>query len=80
MYYVYFLRSLSHPSQTYIGYTINLKHRLAQHNSATTYASSPYRPWKIVTYIAFDSKEKAIAFERYIKVGSGNAFAKKRLW
>lgn len=80
MYYIYLLRSLSHPDQTYIGYTKNLKHRLAQHNSATTYSSSPYKPWKLITYIAFSSYENAIAFEKYIKVGSGHAFAQKRLW
>jgi hypothetical protein len=31
-------------------------------------------------YLAFDTEKKAIAFEKYIKVGSGYAFAKKRLW
>jgi hypothetical protein len=31
-------------------------------------------------YLAFDSEEKALAFEKYIKIGSGAAFAKKRFW
>jgi hypothetical protein len=30
--------------------------------------------------VAFESQEKAIDFEKYIKVGSGSAFAKKRFW
>jgi hypothetical protein len=34
----------------------------------------------LVAYVAFDSYEKAISFEKYIKIGSGYAFAKKRLW
>jgi putative endonuclease len=32
------------------------------------------------TYVAFSDIEKARAFERYLKSGSGHAFAKKRLW
>ncbi len=31
-------------------------------------------------YIAFSSTVKAQAFERYLKQGSGHAFANKRLW
>ena len=80
MHYVYLLRSISYPDQTYIGYTTNLKHRLEQHNSATTYYTSDHKPWKLVTYIGFDSYEKAIAFEKYLKGGSGYVFAQKRFW
>ncbi len=39
-----------------------------------------YTPWKLVTYIAFSDERKAETFERYLKSGSGHAFAKKRLW
>lgn len=31
-------------------------------------------------YLAFDTENKAKAFEKYIKIGSGYAFAKKRFW
>ena len=31
------------------------------------------------TYIAFTDRAKAEAFERYLKSGSGHAFASKRL-
>ena len=80
MNYVYFLRSLKNPSKTYIGYSSNLKQRLETHNSGGSIYTKDDRPWKLVTYIAFDLEEKAIAFEKYIKVGSGYAFAKKRFW
>ncbi len=80
MYYVYFIRSLKFPAQTYIGYTTNLKQRLETHNSGGSVATAPYRPWKLVTYLAFDNMDKAIAFEKYIKIGSGNSFAKRHLW
>ena len=31
-------------------------------------------------YVCFDDKSKALEFERYLKVGSGYAFAKKHFW
>jgi putative endonuclease len=33
-----------------------------------------------VTYVAFSDEQQAGMFERYLKSGSGHAFAKKRLW
>lgn len=80
MYYVYLIRSLANPYKTYIGYTADLEDRLAKHNAGGSIYTSDHRPWKLVTYICFDKEDKAIEFEKYIKVGSGHAFAKKRLW
>jgi hypothetical protein len=37
-------------------------------------------PWRIATYVAFSDEGKATSFERYLKSGSGHAFANKRLW
>ena len=37
------------------------------------------RSWSLATYIAFDNQGKAFKFERYLKTGSGRAFAKKTL-
>ena len=80
MYCVYFLRSLKNPPKIYVGYTNNLKQRLEKHNSGGSIYTKNDRPWKLITYVAFDSEEKALDFEKYIKVGSGYAFAKKRFW
>ena len=80
MYYVYLLRSIKDPSKTYIGYTTDLKQRLETHNSGGSVHTIQDKPWKLVVYLAFDTKAKAVAFEKYIKVGSGYAFAKKRFW
>jgi putative endonuclease len=79
MYYVYFLRSIKIPSKTYVGYTLNLDDRLKKHNEGGSVYTAEHRPWKLVTYICFDSLERALAFEKYVKIGSGHAFAKKRL-
>ena len=51
-----------------------------EHNAGKSSHTSKYVPWKLVTYIAFSDDQKAEAFERYLKSGSGHAFAKKRLW
>lgn len=53
---------------------------LADHNSGKSAHTSKYMPWKLVTYVAFSDRQKAEAFERYLKSGSGHAFATKRLW
>lgn len=80
MYFVYFLRSISNPNQTYIGYTTDIAQRLDTHNSGGSVHTAKYKPWVMMTYIAFDNEEKAKNFEKYVKMGSGNAFAKKKFW
>jgi len=80
MFYVYLLRSIKFPEKTYIGFTINVKERLIKHNEGGSIYTSDFRPWKLVSFIGFDEESKAIRFEKYIKHGSGYAFAKKRLW
>ncbi len=80
MHYVYLLRSQSSPEQTYIGYTDDLKQRLQVHNTGSSPHTSKYRPWTLVTYLAFNDKPQALAFEAYLKSGSGQAFARRRLW
>ena len=77
MFYTYILRSLSHPEQRYIGSTSDLKARIAKHNAGEVPHTSKFSPWKIESYFAFESKEKAVAFEAYLKTGSGHAFAKR---
>jgi putative endonuclease len=80
MYYVYLLQSEAVVGQRYIGMTSDLKQRLAEHNAGKSRHTSKYLPWKLVTYIAFSDERKAETFERYLKSGSGHAFARKRLW
>jgi predicted GIY-YIG superfamily endonuclease len=72
--YVYVLQSLSNPKQIYTGITANLKKRLAEHNAGRTTHTSKFTPWKIRAATAFISEERATAFERYLKSGSGRAF------
>jgi putative endonuclease len=77
MIYVYILESLLEPGRFYIGITIDLKHRLKEHNAGEVFHTTKYKPWKIKNYFAFEDHKKAHAFERYLKCGSGRAFVKK---
>ena len=77
MYYVYLLRSISDPEQTYIGYTEDLKTRLQAHNNGQSPHTSKYKPWDLITYLSFNDKSRAFSFEKYLKSHSGKAFANK---
>ncbi len=80
MHYVYLLESLRSPAERYVGLMSDLRVRLDEHNSGKSPYTSKFRPWKVVTYVAFSERMQAEAFERYLKSGSGHAFARKRLW
>ncbi len=77
--YVYLLESQGAPGRHYTGMTTNLEQRLAEHNSGKCPHTRPFRPWSIASAIAFHDRDKAVAFERYLKTHSGRAFAKKHL-
>ena len=80
MTYVYLIESLSNDGQRYVGMTSDLRRRLEEHDAGKSSHTSKFRPWRLVTYVAFSDRIKAEAFEGYLKSGSGHAFANKRLW
>ena len=65
------------PTRHYAGLTQDLEARLIAHNSGQVPHTSKYRPRWIETAVAFRSREKAAAFEGYLKSHSGRAFATK---
>lgn len=79
MYYVYILKSLAFSHQNYIGQTDDVAQRLYVHNAGGSPHTAKYKPWKLISSISFETKEKAIEFENYLKSGSGRAFIKKRM-
>ena len=78
--YVYLLESISNPRQRYRGLTDNLVARLACHSAGEVRSTARYRPWHPVVAIQFESDTRAAAFEKYLKSGSGHAFANRHLW
>ena len=79
MHYVYIIRSLTDSGQIYIGATLDLKQRIADHNAGKSSHTSKFTPWEIECYFAFPGKQTAYDFETYLKSHSGRAFARKRL-
>lgn len=80
MFYVYLIKSISDPSQRYIGIIDNLQKRMKQHNSGYSFHTSKYTPWQLINYFAFSSRHAAGEFEKYLKTGSGQAFANIHFW
>jgi predicted GIY-YIG superfamily endonuclease len=75
--YVYVLHSESLHGARYTGCTRDLNARLAKHNSGSVAHTSKHKPWVIETAIRFSDAEKARAFEKYLKSGSGREFARR---
>jgi len=76
-YYVYILQSIKYPENYYTGFTNDIKKRIVKHNNGEVPHTSKYKPWRIKNVISFIDKDKALAFEKYLKSHSGRAFAKK---
>jgi len=66
-YHVYMLISLSKKPVTYVGYTNNLKKRLALHNINKGAKFTRGRKWKLIYKEKHSSKKEAISREYYIK-------------
>ena len=80
MHYVYLIQSGSRPERRYVGRTDDLRTRIKQHNAGASPHTSEYMPWTVIAYLAFSNRHQAEAFEKYLKSGSGHAFAPGRLW
>jgi len=76
--FVYILAS-TRRNWTYVGITKNIPRRLKEHNDGLVQSTKFYRPLRLVAYVAVETGAKARALERYLKVGSGKAFMKKRI-
>ena len=66
-FYVYMLKSLGRKPITYVGYTKDLKKRISLHNLGKGAKFTRGRKWKLIYKEIFDSKNKAISREYYIK-------------
>jgi len=73
--FVYIIRSVHHPDRRYVGLTLDVAARLNAHNAGQNRSTSLWRPWALDVSIEFRSERMAARFERYLKSGSGHAFA-----
>jgi putative endonuclease len=63
----------------YKGHCSNLENRLKEHNSGKTKSIKAFIPFRIVYYEEFQTREKAIAREKYFKTAAGRRFLKTKL-
>jgi predicted GIY-YIG superfamily endonuclease len=75
--FVYVMRSERNPERHYVGMTANVARRLAVHNSGGSCHTRDWRPWRVLVSLEFADQKSAVAFEKYLKTGSGRAFAKR---
>ncbi|MEQ8470012.1 MAG: GIY-YIG nuclease family protein [Marinoscillum sp.] len=61
----------------YVGLTHDLDKRLYEHNSGKNRTTRPYRPFRLVHFETFDTREEARAREKYLKSGVGKEYLKK---
>ena len=74
---VYIIRSDVDSSRHYVGMTGNVRDRLDWHNNGPSGCTRHYRPWRLLVALEFTDARSAARFERYLKSGSGRAFAKR---
>jgi predicted GIY-YIG superfamily endonuclease len=74
---VYVLESISEPARHYTGLSSNAVDRLAWHNAGLSTYTAKNRPWRMLVSIEFADAASALRFEKYLKTGSGRAFAKR---
>lgn len=77
--YVYILKNRDSPPQFYTGLTSDVARRLAEHNGDSCHRTARYRPWDLDVVIEFADERRAAALDRYLKSGSGVAFAQRHL-
>lgn len=75
--FVYVLKSRFQPTRYYTGLTSDVAARLAAHNEGRCLHTAAGRPWKVDLVVEFADEQRAIRFERYLKSGSGCAFAQR---
>ena len=78
MFYAYIIKSLDHDF-IYKGHSENPEERLKQHNSGMTESIRPYTPFKLVYIEEFETREEAIAREKYFKTSAVRRFLKNKL-
>jgi len=75
--FVYVLRNAEQRPRFYVGLSSDVEARLADHNMGRCPYTASHRPWQLHVGIEFTDETRALRFERYLKSGSGRAFAKR---
>ena len=76
---VYVLKSEIDPTRYYTGLTSDIASRLEAHNAGRCPHTASGKPWIIDVIVEFADERRAVAFEKYLKSGSGHEFARRHL-
>lgn len=75
--FVYVLTNADRDPSFYVGLSSDVRARLVDHNLGRCPHTASRRPWQLHVIIEFPDERRALRFERYLKSGSGRAFAKR---
>lgn len=80
MNYTYCYILFSHKNQKlYVSHTQDLREELRLHNEGEVEVTLNEKPWDLIWYSAFVTKDKALEFEEYLKCSEGEDFIYQRL-
>jgi putative endonuclease len=74
---VYVLHSLEDHG-LYIGFSTNLKKRIAEHEHGASFATKYRGPWKLIYYEAYIDRHDAEGREGYLESGGGRRFLRQQ--
>lgn len=77
-YYVYVLKS-EKDGNNYVGYTNNLRERLAMHNAGKVSSTKNRLPIKLIYFEGCLNQQDATKREKYLKSSWGKRYIKNRL-
>ena len=78
MFFVYVLQS-TQDKQLYVGYTTDLKQRLATHNKGSVTSTKSQRPWELLFAEIYINQQDALRREKYFKTTQGKGALKHML-
>lgn len=76
MWFVYFLQ-LSN-DHIYVGFSSDVYQRFEAHSEGKVPSTAKFLPARLRSYIAVETRERAMELEKYFKTGSGKAIVLKR--
>jgi predicted GIY-YIG superfamily endonuclease len=77
--FVYILRSDIEHGRHDVGVTSDVGNRLEWHNHGPCGPTAEHGVWSSLAIVEFPAEQQAVRFGRYLKSGSGRAFASRSL-
>jgi putative endonuclease len=75
MYHIYILQSQI-SNHFYTGQTKDLDQRINLHNIGKIKSSNRYKPWKIIYFETFKTRQEAVKREKFLKSHAGRKWTK----